>query len=72
MILDTLIISSKENCRQLMEATATKNEQQIVEIAHKMSPMLKQIEAFSISTILEELKDRKYDNDWDVITPKAE
>ena len=48
------------------------NEQQIVEIAHKMSPMLKQIEAFSISTILDELEDRKYDDDWDVITAKAE
>ena len=71
MIIDTLIISSKENCQALKEAVETKNEQQVIEIAHKMSPMLKQIEAFEISDILDELEDREYSGNWEIIDQKA-
>ncbi|MEE1896698.1 ATP-binding protein [Flavobacterium rakeshii] len=67
MIIDTFIGSSKENCADLQSALADKNEQRIVEVSHKMIPMLKQIEAFHISEVLDTLEEKHYSGNWDKI-----
>lgn len=67
MIIDTFIGSSKENCTDLQSALADKNEQRIVEVSHKMIPMLKQIEAFHISEVLDTLEEKHYSGNWDKI-----
>lgn len=71
MILNTLIISSKENCNDLIQAVSSRDEQQIINISHKMNPMLKQIEAYSISVILDELEDKKFSGNWTIIEQKV-
>lgn len=67
MIIDTFIGSSKENCADLQSALADKNEQRIIEVSHKMIPMLKQIEAFHISEVLDTLEEKHYSGNWDKI-----
>jgi CheY-like chemotaxis protein len=64
VIIETFITSAKENCEVLQIATKEKDEQSIVETAHKMIPMLKQIEAYHIVEILDNLEDRKYAGNW--------
>lgn len=70
IIIDTFIISSKENCANLKDALLETNEQKIVEVSHKMIPMLKQIEAFHISEVLDTLEEKHYSGNWDKIEEK--
>ena len=67
VIIETFITSAKENCEVLQTALKERNEQLIVETAHKMIPMLKQIEAYHIVEILDSLEDRKYTGNWEEI-----
>ncbi|QEE49314.1 response regulator [Flavobacterium alkalisoli] len=67
MIIETFIQSSIENCTHLNEALSETNEQKVVEVSHKMIPMLKQIEAFHISEVLDTLEERHYSDDWNKI-----
>lgn len=78
-ILRTFIDSAKENCVALKDAVNNRNEQQLAETAHKMIPMLKQMEVYSIVELLEPLEDRNHDMDWpalkihvDIICKKTE
>jgi signal transduction histidine kinase/HPt (histidine-containing phosphotransfer) domain-containing protein len=63
-ILKTFIDSAKENCIALQEAVKAQSEQALAETAHKMIPMLKQMEVHSIVEMLVPLEDRTYDMDW--------
>lgn len=63
-ILRTFIESVKENCSALQTAVKTQNEQALSETAHKMIPMLKQMEVHSIYRLLEPLEDRTYEMTW--------
>ena len=55
-ILQSFMIDAKENLFLLEEAILAVNFQEIKNIAHKMNPMFKQIKAFEISAILDELE----------------
>jgi signal transduction histidine kinase/CheY-like chemotaxis protein len=57
LILDTFITSVSENTKVLKEAVATMDEPKMSEIAHKMIPMLKQMEVYTISDLLEPIED---------------
>lgn len=63
-ILKTFIDSAKENCTALQDALKAQSEQALAETAHKMIPMLKQMEVHSIVELLVPLEDRTYDMDW--------
>ncbi|MFD2601367.1 ATP-binding protein [Flavobacterium suzhouense] len=63
-ILRTFIESVKENCSALQDAVEAQNEQALSETAHKMIPMLKQMEVHSIYTLLEPLEDRTHEMTW--------
>lgn len=63
-ILRTFIDSAKENCDVLKDAVSNQNEQQLAETAHKMIPMLKQMEVHSIVELLQPLEDGNHDMDW--------
>lgn len=63
-IIDTFITSSYDNCKSLKKAAENMNEQEVSETAHKMIPMLKQLEAYSIVDILDPLEDKKYSGNW--------
>lgn len=57
LILDTFITSVAENTAVLKEAVAAMDEPKMSEIAHKMIPMLKQMEVCTISDLLEPIED---------------
>lgn len=57
LILDTFITSVAENTAVLKEAVAAMDEPKMSEIAHKMIPMLKQMEVYTISDLLEPIED---------------
>ena len=57
LILDTFIASVAENTAVLKEAVAAMDEPKMSEIAHKMIPMLKQMEVYTISDLLEPIED---------------
>lgn len=63
-ILKTFIDSASENCIALKDAVRAQSEQALAETAHKMIPMLKQMEVPSIFQLLEPLEDMTYDMDW--------
>ncbi|PZR18843.1 MAG: hybrid sensor histidine kinase/response regulator [Flavobacterium psychrophilum] len=63
-ILRTFVESVKENCNALMDAVNAQSEQALAETAHKMIPMLKQMEVHSIYTLLEPLEDRTHTMSW--------
>ncbi|RZJ34000.1 MAG: Hpt domain-containing protein [Flavobacterium sp.] len=65
LIVDTFVESSHENCEQLTQAAANSDWNQMASLAHKMIPMLKQMEVFSIVELLEPIEDRKLDLDKD-------
>lgn len=67
MILETFILSARDNCKTLHEAAQKNEEQKIIETAHKMIPMLKQLEANHIVDILDTLEDRIYSGDFEKI-----
>lgn len=58
LILDTFIMSVAENTAVLKEAVSLMDEQKMSEIAHKMIPMLKQMEVYTISDLLEPIEDQ--------------
>jgi signal transduction histidine kinase/DNA-binding response OmpR family regulator len=58
MIITNFIDSTKENCEVLKAAASEVNRQKMSDIAHKMIPMLKQMEVYSISGMLEPLEDK--------------
>lgn len=64
LILETFIESAAENCKALKEAVVIKDEQKIASVAHKMIPMLRQMEVYSIVKLLDPLEDRKINGDW--------
>ncbi|MBD3583669.1 ATP-binding protein [Flavobacterium selenitireducens] len=61
LIVNTFIDSSKENCDVLIAAAAEENWGAMGTIAHKMIPMLKQMDVFSIVQMLEPIEDGKLD-----------
>lgn len=58
LIVETFITSVAENCEALKEATAQMDWPKMAEIAHKMIPMLKQMEVYTISDLLEPVEDQ--------------
>ena len=63
LILDTFIASVAENTSVLKEAVASMDEHKMSEVAHKMIPMLKQMEVYTISDLLEPIEDAVLDFD---------
>lgn len=63
LIIDTFIESSRENCKLLAEAAAIPSWERMATLAHKMIPMLKQMEVCSIVELLEPIEDRKLELD---------
>jgi CheY-like chemotaxis protein len=57
-IISTFIASVQENCIILKEAADNDNLDRLAETAHKMIPMLKQMEVFTIAEMLIPLEDR--------------
>ncbi|NUY80734.1 response regulator [Flavobacterium sp. MAH-1] len=72
LIIDTFIESSKENCASLTEAASQKDYVKMTSIAHKMIPMLKQMDVFSIVKLLEPIEDAKLDADTDLVSYTSE
>ncbi|MBF7091145.1 response regulator [Flavobacterium sp. ALJ2] len=67
-VLKTFITSTKENLVVLEKSSNNKETAEISAIAHRMSPMFKQINAFEISKTLDDLELNKYsDTDLGVI-----
>ena len=62
-ILRTFVASAKENCAALKKAAAENDEQQLAETAHKMIPMLKQMEVHSVADLLIPLEERTLEMD---------
>ncbi|MEZ0006902.1 signal transduction histidine kinase/CheY-like chemotaxis protein [Flavobacterium sp. 28YEA47A] len=58
LIVDTFIMSVSENTEALRQATCEMNVIRMSEIAHKMIPMLKQMEVYTISDLLEPIEDQ--------------
>lgn len=58
LIVETFITSVAENCEALKEATAQMDLPKMAEISHKMIPMLKQMEVYTISDLLEPVEDQ--------------
>lgn len=56
-ILITFIQSARDNCKVLQTASKTGDDIKIAETAHKMIPMLKQMEVYSIAELLIPLED---------------
>lgn len=57
-ILQTFVTSARENCLTLKKAAADHDEQMLAETAHKMIPMLKQMEVHSVADLLIPLEER--------------
>ncbi|MGV3461322.1 MAG: hybrid sensor histidine kinase/response regulator [Flavobacterium sp.] len=64
-ILNIFTTSSKENCASLTGAVGKKDADMLGAIAHKMIPMLKQLEANDIADMLIPLEDGTHDMDWE-------
>jgi signal transduction histidine kinase/CheY-like chemotaxis protein/HPt (histidine-containing phosphotransfer) domain-containing protein len=62
-ILDTFIASAVENCEALQQACADKDYDRLAQVAHKMIPMLKQMEVYSIANMLMPIEDHDHDMD---------
>jgi signal transduction histidine kinase/CheY-like chemotaxis protein len=63
LIVDTFITSVSENTEALRMATCEMNLKRMSEVAHKMIPMLKQMEVYSISDLLEPIEDQSLEYD---------
>lgn len=57
-IVMTFVQSALDNCKELQKGALTNDEQLISETAHRMIPMLKQMEVYSIASLLAPLEDR--------------
>ena len=55
-ILESFMTNTIESLNELEQAATENNFEEIKNIAHKMNPMFKQIEAMDISTILDQLE----------------
>lgn len=62
LIVDTFITSVSENTEALRQATCEMNLKRMSEIAHKMIPMLKQMEVYTISDLLEPIEDQSLEH----------
>ncbi|TPD69977.1 ATP-binding protein [Flavobacterium microcysteis] len=62
LIVDTFITSVSENTEALRQATCEMNQKRMSEIAHKMIPMLKQMEVYTISDLLEPIEDQSLEH----------
>ncbi|MES2487557.1 MAG: hybrid sensor histidine kinase/response regulator [Bacteroidota bacterium] len=60
-ILETFIESTKDNCSVLKEAAADNDADKLMRIAHKMIPMLRQMEVHSIANLLLPLEESTLD-----------
>lgn len=58
LIIDNFIDSTRENCAQLLVAAERNDLDQLSAVAHRMIPMLRQLEVSSIYTLLEPLEER--------------
>ncbi len=58
-ILQTFISSADDNCAELHEAATHGDAEKVAVIAHKMIPMLRQMEIYSIADLLAPLEDRR-------------
>lgn len=67
IILNTFMASSRENCRELSEALKEQDRNRISALAHKMSPMLKQLEAWQIVRLIEPLEFQSNTMDYEQI-----
>ena len=63
-ILQTFIDSAHDNCGVMQGAAVEKNEQLLAETAHKMIPMLRQMEIHSIADLLVPLEERALKMEW--------
>lgn len=63
-IILTFTASAKSNCEELVLAAANKDARQLAETAHRMLPMLKQMEVNEIAALLIPLEDKVTDIDW--------
>jgi signal transduction histidine kinase/CheY-like chemotaxis protein/HPt (histidine-containing phosphotransfer) domain-containing protein len=66
-IITTFIESADDNRSALKKAASERNEERVAGIAHKMIPMLRQMEVYSIVKLLDPLEDYAFDEDWDGI-----
>ncbi|KOS07551.1 hypothetical protein AM493_17010 [Flavobacterium akiainvivens] len=60
-ILETFIESAEDNCEVLREAVLENDKTKLAQIAHKMIPMLKQMEVDSIAAMLLPLEEGTYE-----------
>lgn len=65
LIVDTFITSVSENTEALRQATCEMDQKRMSEIAHKMIPMLKQMEVYTISDLLEPIEDQSLEYNKD-------
>lgn len=63
MIITNFIDSAKENCTILISATEAMDRDKMADIAHKMIPMFRQMEVWSISELLEPIEEQSLDFD---------
>lgn len=63
-ILQTFITSADENCKALRNAVKNRDDDKLGEVAHKMIPMLRQMEVNEIVRLLEPVEDHKLNITW--------
>ncbi|RZJ69054.1 MAG: response regulator [Flavobacterium sp.] len=71
IILTTFIASAYENCEVLQGASAEKDRQKVSDTAHKMIPMLKQMEVHSIANLLMPLEDNVENMEWEEVSMRV-
>jgi signal transduction histidine kinase/CheY-like chemotaxis protein len=71
-ILETFIESAEDNCAVLQEATQQNDTVKLAQIAHKMIPMLKQMEVDSIAAMLVPLEEGTYEMTHEELNAYAE
>jgi signal transduction histidine kinase/CheY-like chemotaxis protein len=63
-ILQTFIASAIDNCKVLQQAAINYDDKKLAETAHKMIPMLRQMEVHSIANLLMPLEDHTLNKEW--------
>ena len=63
LIIETFAQSAVENCEVLKQAMAEMDPEKMAQVAHKMIPMLKQMEVHLIAALLEPIEDYKLNLD---------
>jgi len=72
MIITNFIDSTKENCEVLKAASSEMDRQKMADIAHKMIPMLRQMEVYSIADLLLPIEEKTLDFDREQMTAYAD